>query len=134
MKDIQPFELEGGKIIYVEVTDAERGGMQRVGRSAEEDKKAAKRFKEALEHVKPAAEAVLNAFKEMNTPDEIGLEFGVKFSGKVGVMLASVDSEATFKVSLKWSNTPKPKPEPAPKETEEILIAGQPEDQTRAGA
>jgi len=76
----------------VEVPNAERGGMQRVGRSGEEDKKAAKRFTEAMAHVKPAAETVLNAFKEMNTPDEIALEFGVKFSGKVGEMLASVDS------------------------------------------
>ena len=107
MKDIQPFELDDGTLIYVEVPDADRGGMQRVGRSGEEDKKAAKRFTEAMAHVKPAAETVLNAFKEMNTPDEIALEFGVKFSGKVGVMLASVDSEATFKVSLKWTN-PKP--------------------------
>ncbi|MCK7576896.1 MAG: hypothetical protein MZV65_14195 [Chromatiales bacterium] len=40
----------------------------------------------------------------MNTPTEIGLEFGVKFSAKAGAIIASVDSEAVFKVSLKWSN------------------------------
>lgn len=123
MKDIQPFELDDGTLIYVEVPDADRGGMQRVGRSAEEDAKVAKRFTEALAHVKPAAETVLNAFKEMNTPNEIALEFGVKFSGKVGVMIASVDSEATFKVSLKWTNPQKPAVEPTPKETQGPLLA-----------
>ena len=52
----------------------------------------------------PAAELVLNAFREMNTPDEIGLEFGVKFNASAGAFLASAGSEATFKVSLKWKN------------------------------
>ena len=42
----------------------------------------------------------------MNTPDEIGLEFGIKFNAKAGAVFASVDSEATFKVSLKWKNSP----------------------------
>ena len=89
--------------------------MQRAGRTDEEAKKAAERLSESLKHVKPAAGTVLNAFKGMNTPDEIGMEFGVKFSGKVGVMLASVDSEATFKVSLKWTNSRKaPGASPSP--------------------
>ena len=57
---------------------------------------------EGITRVKPAAEAVLNAFREMNTPDEINLEFGLKFSAKAGAILASVDGEATFKVALKW--------------------------------
>ncbi len=43
----------------------------------------------------------------MNTPDEIGLEFGLKFNAKTGVIFASADSEATFKVSLKWTNEKK---------------------------
>ena len=47
---------------------------------------------------------VLQAFREMNTPDEIGLDFGIKFSAQAGAIFASVDSEATFKVSLKWKN------------------------------
>ena len=47
---------------------------------------------------------MLESFKEMNTPDEIDLEFGIKFNAKAGAVFASVDSEATFKVSLKWKN------------------------------
>ena len=37
-------------------------------------------------------------------PTEIELEFGVKFNAKAGAIIASVDSEATFKVALKWVN------------------------------
>ena len=57
-----------------------------------------------VSRIKPAAELVLNSFKEMNTPDEIALEFGLNFKAKTGVVFASADSEATFKVSLKWTN------------------------------
>ena len=55
------------------------------------------RFVDAVAKIKPAAEVVLKAFQEMNTPDEIGLEFGLKFNAKTGVVFASADSEATFK-------------------------------------
>jgi hypothetical protein len=104
MSDALPFKLDDGSLVYIEVKDAEVG-MQRAGRGDAADA-ACGRFSEAIAHLRPAAEAVLDAFREMNTPDEIALEFGVKFSAKLGVaILASTQGEATFKVSLKWSNT-----------------------------
>ena len=69
--------------------------------------KADSLFVDAVDRIKPAAEVILNAFREMNTPDEIALEFGLKFNAKTGVIFASADSEATFKVSLKWTNDKK---------------------------
>lgn len=69
--------------------------------------KAAKRFDEALEGIRPAAERVLKVFEEMNSPEEISLEFGIKFGAKTGVILASADSEATFKIAIKWKNEKK---------------------------
>lgn len=107
MKETQPFDLGDGTIVYIEVEDA-RGGMQRVGRGGQSEEKAATRFTDAIANIRPAAEAVINAFREMNTPDEIALEFGMKFSGQLGTaMIASASTEAAFKVSLKWSRTPK---------------------------
>lgn len=47
---------------------------------------------------------MLETFRELNTPDEIDLEFGIKLSGRLGALIASVDSEATFKVKLNWTN------------------------------
>lgn len=105
MRDIVEFQLEDGTPVYIEAEDAE-GGIRRVSRG-EEQKKACVQFTEALTHVRPAAEAVLNAFREMNTPDEITLEFGVKFSARLGAaVFASTEGEATFKVALKWKNRP----------------------------
>ncbi len=103
-KEIIEFDMDG-EPVYVEV---ERTGLgaQRVSRGRGEDgvAKAEKRFADAIARIRPAADALLNSFKEMNTPDEIGLDFGIKFNAKAGAVFASVDSEATFKVSLKWKN------------------------------
>ncbi|WPD24269.1 MAG: CU044_2847 family protein [Candidatus Electrothrix scaldis] len=105
MKDLIMFEMDGQPVyVEAELSEAEKS-MQRVTRSGKrEPVQAESRFTEAVERIKPAAEVVLKSFREMNTPDEIGLEFGLKFNAKAGVVFASTDSEATFKVSLKWTN------------------------------
>ncbi|MCP4352925.1 MAG: hypothetical protein GY795_46335 [Desulfobacterales bacterium] len=107
-KNIIEFELDG-KPVYVEVEDPESAyGERRVSRAEDGIGKTEKRFTDAIARIRPAAEAVLKTFQEMNMPEEIGLEFGLKFNAKAGVMFASADSEATFKVSLKWTNKPSP--------------------------
>lgn len=104
MKKLIKFEMEG-QPVYVEAEVSESDDMQRVSRGGQnEPEKAKSRFADAVAGIKPAAELMLNALQEMNTPDEIGLEFGLKFTAKTGVVFASADSEATFKVSLKWTN------------------------------
>ncbi len=105
-KEIIEFEMDG-QPVYVEVEQTGAGaGARRVSRGRGEDSVARteKRFTDAISRIRPAADALLASFKEMNTPDEIGLDFGIKFNAKAGAVFASVDSEATFKVSLKWKN------------------------------
>jgi hypothetical protein len=63
-----------------------------------------RRFEEAVSRIRPAAQALLDSLRALNTPDEINLEFGLKFNGKAGAIFASVDSEAVFKVAIKWKN------------------------------
>jgi hypothetical protein len=105
--EIVQFRIDDETTVMVEVEKGNaRGGVMRTagGDKSDEVKEAERRFDEALDTIRPAAERVLKLFQEMNTPDEIGLEFGVKFGAKAGVILASADSEATFKVSLNWKN------------------------------
>lgn len=106
-KRVVEFKLDehDDSCVFIEIDDSEEAyGIQRVSRTQDGIEKAENRFTAAIAHVKPAAKKMLEAFQEMNTPDEIGLEFGVKFNAKAGAILASVDSQATFKVSLKWKN------------------------------
>ena len=111
-KRVMEFKMDDGAPVYVEVAQADGYDAERVSRGGEIVQKgfveAEKRFTEAISRVKPAAEFVLQAFREMNEPDQIGLEFGVKFNAKAGAILASVDSEATFKVSLLWKKAGNP--------------------------
>ncbi|MCI5157484.1 MAG: hypothetical protein D3906_03425 [Candidatus Electrothrix sp. AUS1_2] len=104
MKKLIEFELDG-RPVYVETTISEQQGIELVSPGKEDEpEKASESFEKVIARIKPAAELVLNAFREMNTPDEIALEFGLNFKAKTGVVFASADSEATFKVSLKWTN------------------------------
>jgi hypothetical protein len=105
MRQLIQFALEDGSPVYMEV-DAVEEDSQLVGQVEEDIIQAKQSFKEALAHVKPAAETVLNTFREMNAPDEINLEFGLKLSGAVGAIFASAKSEANFRVLLKWKNQP----------------------------
>ncbi len=109
MKKPVPFKIDDEKIIYIEAEDAVQAGPQLAGRPGDDTGgKAASRFIEAISTVKPAAEILLNAFQEMNTPDEITLEFNIKFNAKLGAaVIASATSEAAFKVGLKWTNPKK---------------------------
>ncbi len=60
------------------------------------------KFETALKGLKPIANAVMGTLSDLNNPSEISLEMGIKFGAKTGVILASADTEATMKVTLKW--------------------------------
>ena len=106
--DLVGFELKDGTPIYIEVKNtAADTDLRRVSRDASNALKAQQRFEEAVGRIRPAAQVVLDSLGELDSPEEIGLEFGLKFSAEAGAIIASVDSEATFKVSVRWKRVPK---------------------------
>ncbi len=108
MKRLVEFELEDGSTVWMEIDESEPSGPRKAGGKNLDGPTKFGRFKKTLDQVRPAAEMVVEAFREVNAPAEIGLEFALKFNTKVGSFLfASADSEASFKVSLKWTNEPR---------------------------
>lgn len=101
--ELLQFDLGDSAAVFVETRQAE-DGIRRVGRSASGAVETGKRFEEAVGQIRPAAEALLESLRKLNTPEEICLEFGIKFNAKAGAIIASVDSEATFKVAISWKN------------------------------
>lgn len=101
MKQIIQFDLEDDSPAYIEIDD-NVSGHRRISRKGAGIDKADDRFADAVARIKPATEVVLKTLRDLNTPDEICLDFGLKFNVTAGAIFASVDSEATFKVSLKW--------------------------------
>jgi hypothetical protein len=66
--------------------------------------KATHTLQDALKQITPALNVISKSLRDINQPKEIELELGLKLTGKAGVVFASVDSEVTFKVTLKWQN------------------------------
>lgn len=111
MKQLVQFTLEDDKgTILVEVDAPEQGGTtKRVStKSAKTVKMATQSFETALDKVKPTANAVVSKLRDLTIePDELGVEFGLKFSAESDLILASAGVEANFKVTLTWKKNEK---------------------------
>ena len=60
------------------------------------------RLEEALASARPAAQAVLDAFKAIS-PDEVSVEFGLRIDAEAGAIIAKTGASGHFVVALKWS-------------------------------
>lgn len=96
---LEQIDLGDGTLVWVQTQDLRVSGTRLAG-----DDGQPQRIGDALDHLKPAVQRVFASLKELNNPKTIDLEIGVGFSGKVGVFLASADTEATFKIKLHWEN------------------------------
>lgn len=108
MKNLLEFKLDNGESAFVEIDETEKSqSRQDVSRGESEPAEplqAHRSFNDAVKCITPIGNSLLSSLKEINTPDEINLEFGFKFSGKAGIVFTSAESEASFKVSIKWKN------------------------------
>lgn len=105
MKGMAEFSLEGGGSILVEVDETEsKEGTVRVARGTDGiTEKAQLTFEKSLSKIKPAAESLIASLRDLSySPDEVGVEFGLKLNSKAGAIIASVGAEANFKVTLTW--------------------------------
>ncbi len=105
MKRLIEFELKDRSTILVEVDEPEvEGGLKRAGiQPSEVAEKAKQNFETAISKIRPIAESVIATLNEIpKRPDEIGVEFGLKFSAGAGILIASAGSEANFQVKLTW--------------------------------
>jgi hypothetical protein len=55
----------------------------------------------ALEKLKPSLQKVVHFLKELS-PDETGVEFGLKMGGEIGVIIAKGTAEVNFIVRMSW--------------------------------
>lgn len=101
-RKIQTFLLDDGSTVAVEVEalPGEAELMSSRGEEVVEDTQ--KQFTQALAGAEKASREVLETFRDGLRPDTLELSFGLKFSAKAGVVLASVDAEATFALKATW--------------------------------
>ena len=105
MKHLVEFPTEDGSVILMEVDEPEIEGVVRVARIDDVAEVASQTFESALDGMRPAASAIIKKLRDMSVPpDQIGVEFGLKFSAKAGAIFASADAEANLKVTLTWKH------------------------------
>lgn len=97
---------DDGSKVTAEITEPGEGqeGTGRAGRLEKVQQLTQQAFEKAMSQLKPIAQTVMGTLKELNNPIEVGVEFGVKLSAETGVVIASAQAEANFKISLKWKN------------------------------
>jgi Trypsin-co-occurring domain 1 len=99
--EVVRFHLDEGSAVLVEVDD-DTFGVERVGRGQDGVVEAGRRLTDALGNVRDAARASMNVLQTLS-PDGLELEFGVKFAGEAGAIIAKTAAEGHFNVKLSWS-------------------------------
>jgi len=108
MKQLIEFPLEDGDTILVEVDVPEEAGMVPAARGEEVIQRARQTFEQALEKVRPAAQAIVRQLRALyDPPDEIKVEFGLKMSAEAGALIAAASAEANYQVTLTWKREAK---------------------------
>lgn len=125
-KALVKFLLDDNSEVIFETDAPYHSGPVRIAQKGEPNiDQAEERFNKVAQRIRPAAQLILDSLRDLNTPKEIGLEFGLKFSAKAGVIFASADSEVNFKVTVKWIN-----PNSTPPATSAPAAPGSPADPT----
>jgi hypothetical protein len=102
---ITRLKLGDDQAVWIETQDVELDADDtEIGLAGRDEAEHERRFQQAIEQIRPAAEAIFATLRDINSPKEIELELGIGFSGKIGAFIASADTSATFKIKLKWSN------------------------------
>lgn len=95
--------LDDGGVVLVEVEEHE-DGIVRSARPGEVVATAAESLQASLDRIRPVAGALVGKLRDLaDRPEEITVEFGIKWSAQAGVIVAQAASEANFKVTLRWA-------------------------------
>lgn len=103
MSELLRWETDDGPVV-IEV-DSNDPGFSPVSRKpGEEIIDVSERFDGALDKVRGAAVSALRTFRDKSLdPDEVSLEFGVKFNASAGAVIAKTAVEGHLTVKLVWS-------------------------------
>ena len=104
MKNLIELPLEDGGNVLVEVDQTTGTGTVMRGLDNKQVvAKAVQTFEDALGNLRPAVEAIVLRFNDLDvTPELLSIEFGIKFSADAKAYIASASAEANFKVTLSW--------------------------------
>ena len=107
MKQLVEYPLQDGGSLFIEQEVPEsQSGLDQAALSGEVVLKAQQTLEGALEQFKPAASAIVRHLRGLaDAPDEFEVEFGLKVTASVGIVVSSGSTEANLVVRLRWKST-----------------------------
>lgn len=103
MRKLIEVPLDDGGAVLVEVEEQETG-IDRSAKPGEVVATAAESLQASLDRIRPVAGALVGKLRDLaDRPEEITVEFGIKWSAQAGVIVAQAAGEANFKVALRWT-------------------------------
>ncbi len=94
------FPVADNQTILVEVDDPNVGN-QPVARGAAE--RAQETFETAIAQIRPGVEALMAQLRDLTAkPEQVSLEFGIKFTAGADALIAKTSVEGNVKVTLTW--------------------------------
>jgi hypothetical protein len=105
MGQLVEFGLNDGGTILVEVheTTSAAGPVTRDLDGSKVTERAQHTFEDAVEHVEPAAQAIITRLRGMaQAPDEVQVEFGLDLHAEAGAFIAAASATANFKIAMTW--------------------------------
>ena len=111
MKHLLSMPLETGGNVLIEVEEGDGAAITRGLRPSEVIETVGNSFESALEAIRPAAIAVASKFRNFaDAPEDVEVEFGLKFTGQAGAFIASASTDAQFRIKVVWKGKPVTKP------------------------
>jgi hypothetical protein len=106
VRQLVEFPLDDGGSVFVEVDDREgAAGYVKAARPGDLAAKAEQTFDAALSVVGNVATSLVGQVQRMGAalrPNEVEVQFGLSFSGRVGAVIAATEGEAQVMVTLRW--------------------------------
>jgi hypothetical protein len=107
VKRLISYPLEAGGSVFIEVEDASGGSVTRGLHPDQIIETVGNSFEAAIDAIRPAAVAVARKFRDFaGAPEDVEIEFGLKFTGQAGAIIASASTEAQFRVKMVWKGKP----------------------------
>ena len=103
MNELLRWKTDDGPVV-IEVDSRDSGFSSISRKPGEEIIDVKESFEGALDKVRAAAVSALKAFRDKSlAPDQVTLEFGVKFNVSAGALIAKTSTEGNLTVKLTWS-------------------------------
>src|SRR5262245_15079606 len=105
MQRLIEFSTSDGRTILVEVSETE-GGPRPAGAGSGAIERATMGLDQAISKVRPVAESLLTELEALSRrPDQVSVEFGIKFNVTAGVVIANTAMEGNCKITIGWKST-----------------------------